>query len=319
MAEGSGADEALLMRDALGSMTMSELPGERSSDDGKNANANVICFGSIPALLDVSGRGDEGRLERTNLGQEEAVREESEGEMYHENGDDVRCERSLGEGCHANGVQEEVVCRRRREKKEASEEIVDGNGTVEKEAPSQNNSSGIDGSLSLGNGDAENGGSAHSKAVNGSLEVHKEVVDNGRGEAGSGEINSVVADVDCGESKANSVEDGERRNGVLSRMEKIARPLPPVLAAVDERSVTLSWMGCATMAVSYELDFACNEVSSKRVQNSEVDLKWTSVSCGEGLSYKVCVISVLLSCLSKSGLRVCLECSVQGIFRLLRP
>lgn len=74
---------------------------------------------------------------------------------------------------------------------------------------------GIDGFLSLGNGDVENGGSVYFKVVNGLLEVYKEVVDNGCGEVGFGEINSVVVDVDCGESKVNSVEDGERRNGVL--------------------------------------------------------------------------------------------------------
>jgi hypothetical protein len=97
---------------------------------------------------------------------------------------------------------------------------------------------------------------------------------NGSIDNGTGSI-EIGSRLDC-----DSSDDEERRSAV-----KIARPLPPVLSSVDERSITLSWMGSATMAVSYEIEFACNEGS--KVTNSESDLEWTSASCGEGLSYKV--------------------------------
>lgn len=195
------------------SMTMSQLSDEIEIE---SESANVICFGSIPVLLDVAESDD-----NYNPSSADAAREEME------NAEGV----SLGDSFHANGE-----CR-----ENGSGEIVDG----------------IDRSLRLGDENVD-----PVAEVNGSM-------DNG---TGSIEIGSRL---DC-----DSSDDEEKRNAV-----KIARPLPPVLSSVDERSVTLSWMG-STMAVSYEVDFACNEGS--KVTNSVSDLEWTSVSCGEGLSYKVC-------------------------------
>lgn len=101
---------------------------------------------------------------------------------------------------------------------------------------------------------------------------------NGSMDNGTGSIEIGSSRLDCDDS---SDDDEEKRNAV-----KIARPLPPVLSSVEERSITLSWMGISAMAVSYEIEFACNQGS--KVTDSVSDLEWTSVSCGEGLSYMVC-------------------------------
>jgi hypothetical protein len=327
MAEGSGGrkeekeeEEWLLMMrsgDSGLEMNACELrPGEGDGgavEIGKNAVANVICFGSIEAVLD--GRGEDENESRKERGGVESEKRHRQGEK----GKDLRSERSLGKGCYANGVNgtgdgrmEEVVSRRRRERRERRKEAT---GSVEGMATMDAVSldvcaGGIDRSSSLGDGRAVNvergacegpldveEGSLNSDSVqegNGSPggEVHCKVVDNGRAEAGSvevGPVGSGVADVDCGQS-GSSAED-ESRNAV-SQMPSIPRPLPPVLSSVEERSMRLAWVGCA-MAVSYELDYACNEVlvpSKKGLNSSSLggDLKWTSVSCGEGLSYKVC-------------------------------
>ena len=348
MAEGSGGRkeewERLVMRGGEGglAMNMSELRGEDAtgSDGGaitirKNAGENVICFGSIPAVLDVAGsdgrrvEGIERRREREgagNLRMDQPLREGSGGgarrkHQQVEKGKDVRSDRSLEKGCYANGVngtgevQGEEVSWSWRERGEREKEAMGSQKSVDEMATTEALSSNVstadnDRSPSISDVGAVNvkagacgvlssaeEGSMYSNSVhevNGSPsgEAQCEALDNGREQPGSVEIDSVgseLADVDYGQS-GSSAED-ESRNGA-SQMQKIPRPLPPVLSSVDERSMRLSWVGCS-MAVSYELDYACNEVpmASKKVLNSvpvEGDVKWTPILCGEGLSCKVC-------------------------------
>ncbi|KAG0600368.1 hypothetical protein M758_11G028000 [Ceratodon purpureus] len=221
---------------------------------GEGDGENVICFGSIPVVLDVA---------QAREGEDEVVREGR------------RRGRSLG--------NEEVVSRRRRERRERRK----GESVETVMADDRSASLGDGGCVERGEGEGRRsveggrGNSGGDGSVGGV--VHCEAMDNG-GSGGSGS----VGDVDCGRGEASA--EGESGNAV-SGMQKIPRPLPPVLSSVEERSVRLSWVGCA-MPVVYELDYASNEVSvaSKKSQNASSlggDLKWTSVSCGEGLSYKL--------------------------------
>lgn len=355
--EGSSEKERLLMISCSGEdrlVTMSELSGDQggrgSGSDGEamangesNVARDVMCFGSIPAVLDVVAGRDEDSIEiRRERERDGIVKGVDQGSRKHrqvEKGKDVRNERSLGEGYHANGVTEEEASRRPRERRDGKKEATGSQVTVDEMATAEAfpnvPTAGIDRSPSVGDGSAVNvepgdACEAPSSAKEGGLncisvqevnvlpggEVHCEALNYGRGKNGSVEIDSVgsgVADVDCCQSR-KSAED-ESRNAVIL-MEKIPRPQPPMLSSVDERTLRLSWVGCA-MRVLYELDIAGNDlVASKKGQNSSLggDLKWTSVSCNEELSYKVCNFSA-----SFFLIEVCLTSHVFKLPLMSRP
>lgn len=242
---------------------------EREGVEGKTmteGNVNVICFGSFPVSLPLDENNEDGRVvdveeNRQRLQEEEEEKGEGEvdvavGKESRSLSPEIGAKDDVNQECHQTTFVEEEH-RQEGEHQNASSSPVSCSEEEEEAA------------ANLAEEASEN----------------EDCCEEGAGSA----LETCISEIN---DNCNNGEDD--CNDAAVRGPEIPRPLPPVLASVDQRSITVAWEACP-MPVSYYLDTACNEVveeSLKKVHYilspSALDLKWTSVYCSNERNYKVC-------------------------------